>query len=206
MHKRKKVQHSAGSEWRFVVEADAIGPEPCRYVLEASAAECEAISARIGRGARIEAARAEMTVRRQDSGHVIAVEGRVFARIVQPCVVTLEPVSSVIDEPFDGYFADRDKTIPFSGARNTLQAKHGRSEIPLLEERDDPEPLSGGYVDLGELAAQYLCLGVPEYPHANDPGEPVPGIAQEPAREASPLRRNPFQALENWRDSEKTEK
>jgi len=103
--------------------------------------------------------------------HVV---GRVSATVGQTCVVTLEPLENEIDEAIDLVFA-RAEAPPIVGAEVDLSAT------------DAPEPLIGGGVDLGEVATEFLILGLDPYPRKPD------AIFQSaPAGEDSA---NPFAAL-----------
>jgi uncharacterized metal-binding protein YceD (DUF177 family) len=103
-------------------------------------------------------------------------EGRLGATAVQPCVVTLEPVTTRIDQT----------------VRRTWLPEAGRppaAEVVLDAEADDePEPL-GERIDLGLVATEALALAVPAYPRK-------PGAAlKAPADEADDERPRPFAAL-----------
>ena len=102
--------------------------------------------------------------------HVV---GRVSATVGQTCVVTLEPLENEIDEAIDLVFAPAD--VPPIVAEVDLSVA------------DAPEPLIGGGVDLGEIATEFLILGLDAYPRKPD------AIFQSaPAGENSA---NPFAAL-----------
>ncbi len=89
-------------------------------------------------------------------GSRVHVAGHVRAKVGQTCVVTLEPIESEIDETVDVMFAP---------------SHHGaaaQAEIDVSLERDPPEPLAGGTVDLGALATEFLVLGIDPYPRKSD--------------------------------------
>ena len=97
------------------------------------------------------------------------------ATVVQPCVVTLEPVTTRIDQPVHRRF------LPMGGA--------GAAEIRLDAEEDDAlEPL-GERIDLGLVATEALALALPAYPRK--PGAELP--AGTPDDEDEVVR--PFAAL-----------
>jgi uncharacterized metal-binding protein YceD (DUF177 family) len=85
--------------------------------------------------------------------HVV---GQVSATVGQTCVVTLEPLQNEIDESFDLVFTHADTPPRVGGAD---------AEIPTA---DAPEPLIGGTVDLGEIATEFLILGLDPYPRKPD--------------------------------------
>jgi uncharacterized metal-binding protein YceD (DUF177 family) len=78
-------------------------------------------------------------------GSGIHVSGRVKARVEQTCVVTLDPMESVVEEMVDLLF------LP-----GAVAAGH--------DEGDPPEPLIGGKIDLGAIAAEFFLLGIDPYP------------------------------------------
>jgi len=99
----------------------------------------------------------------------ILAEGRLQARVVQTCVVSLEDFPADIDEAFRVRF------------------------VPAGQESDDPDPeaddeigYAGGMLDLGEAAAEQLALTLDPYPRA--PGAELPELDAEAAA-------HPFAAL-----------
>ena len=113
--------------------------------------------------------------------------------------MTAEPVTSEIEEDFEGWFADRSQTISFAAAKKEREIQTAHSEVEILDESEDPEPVIGGRIDLGELAAQHLSLAIPPYPRQEGARYDY-GDEEEGAREASPLRKNPFEALKDWKE------
>jgi hypothetical protein len=89
-------------------------------------------------------------------GEGLRAAGRVTARVVQTCVVSLEPIENTIDEPFDVLFLPQD----VAGA-----AAAG----PDPQEVDDTrEPLVNGAADLGAVATEFFLLGIDPYPRKPD--------------------------------------
>jgi hypothetical protein len=112
--------------------------------------------------------------------------GRLSASVVQASVVSLEPVRQVLDEPIDRVF------LPDAGTRGP---QHADAELFVdLEGEDLPEPLSGPELDLSEVVAETLALGLDPYPRA--PGESLEtlGIVEDAAPES------PFSALKSLAD------
>lgn len=112
------------------------------------------------------------------------VSGHVSARVGQTCVVTLEPLDSEIEEDIDMVFA------PAADARPAAAAP----ELDLAaEEREPPEPLIDGTIDLGALATEFLVLGINPYPRKPDVVFEPPTTPQDP-------RDHPFAALKALKD------
>lgn len=86
-------------------------------------------------------------------GSRVHVAGRVRAKVGQTCVVTLEPIENTVDEEVDLTFAP-----PVEGIDEL------EGEIELKRDYDPPEPLDGDTVDLGQLATEFLVLGIDPYP------------------------------------------
>lgn len=95
------------------------------------------------------------------------VTGRLAARVVQPCVVTLAPVTTDLDEPVERVFSPH------------LAAPEGdETEMP----DDALEPL-GQFIDLAAIMAEELSLALPLYPRASGAGLETPEPDDdEPAR------------------------
>ncbi len=83
--------------------------------------------------------------------HDLRLEARLMARVVQPCSVTLVPVTTQIDEPvLRRYLSD------FSQPEG--------DEVELSED-DSPEPLTDS-IDIAAVAIEALALALPLYPRA----------------------------------------
>jgi hypothetical protein len=110
-------------------------------------------------------------------GDELKVVGSVSAVVAQTCVVTLEPVENVVEEPVDVTFAP-----PRASDRPEA------AEILVESDAEDPpEALIAGRADLGALATEFLLLGIDPYPRK-------PGAAfASPATEEAPP--GPFAAL-----------
>lgn len=111
--------------------------------------------------------------------------GRLTARVVQPCVATLAPVTTRIDEPVERRW------------RSDLAAAPEGSETEMPED-DTLEPL-GPTLDLGAVLGEALALALPLYPRAD--GADVTAMAAPPGVE--PLRDadlHPFAGLKALKD------
>ncbi|MEX2642076.1 MAG: DUF177 domain-containing protein [Acetobacterales bacterium] len=152
-----------------------------RREIEADRAEREAVARRLGIR-EVCALTAAFTVRELQAGRLYAARGVVNAEVVQSCVVTLAPVSQSVAVEVDSLFA-----AGFGPGEG--------GELVIEAEEDDVEPLQDGAIDLGELATQYLALGLDPFPHA--PGVSV-GDADSVETDG---RGGPFAALQQlWRD------
>lgn len=100
------------------------------------------------------------------------VTGTLSAEVRQTCVVTLDPFESAIEEAIDVHFAPEGTFSP-AGEED--------------EERDPPDPIVDGAMDVGALVAEFLALGIDPYPRR-------PGAVFEPPAE-DPAAASPFSAL-----------
>ena len=103
-----------------------------------------------------------------------ALTGRLTARVVQPCVVTLAPVTTDIDEPVDRRWSP-----------HVVLPDEAESETPA----DDTEPL-GQTIDAGGVLVEALALALPLYPRAE--GAELAGTDES---DASDDTRRPFAGL-----------
>ncbi len=186
-------------EWSHLVEMEHIERGAKTINFEASAAQREDLARRLG-VLSVEQAKASITLQKVGGGMVQAI-GMVEADVTQNCVVSLVPVTSHIRDDFEGWFGDKAAAVNFAKAKSDLDAKKGHVEQEMLDEAVDPEPIIGGKMDVGELATQYLCLAIDPYPHA--PGVSAEFVATPPntkAGEGAQMRKNPFEALKDWKE------
>jgi hypothetical protein len=112
--------------------------------------------------------------------------GRLKARIVQPSVVTFEPVTQDIDEPVDRVF------LPEAHAHKPTP---GQEVFVDLEDEDFPDHIDGPEVDLSALLIEVLSLAIDPYPRIE--GESVDALGLNADGEAS----GPFAGLSKLKKS-----
>lgn len=106
------------------------------------------------------------------------VTGRLTASVVQPSVVTLDPVRQEISEPIDRVFLP-DSEKPHGPTAN--------AEIFVdLEGEDVPDRFEGPEADLSSLIIETLALAIDPYPRAEGESLDALGLAQ-PDEEESPF-------------------
>lgn len=119
----------------------------------------------------------------------VKVRGRVQAKIVQACVVTLDPVEAEIDEPVEAIF------VP-EGSRLARIAANDSGEMILDPEGPDlPDTFSGDTIDIGVTVAEHAALAIDPYPRKQGVsfGERIESTAKDDARP------NPFAVLKDWK-------
>ncbi|MCB5203272.1 DUF177 domain-containing protein [Neorhizobium sp. T786] len=120
----------------------------------------------------------------------VRVRGRVEAEIVQACVVTLEPVTSRIDETFEQLF------VP-DGSKLARVVLSETAEMVLDPEGPDlPETFTGDTIDAGELVAEMAALAIDPYPRAES-AEFADRIESDDSTDAP--KPSPFAVLKDWK-------
>lgn len=137
-------------EFSHRIAIDRIGSAAQHVQLSATANERAALAARFG-WLGIDHLDADVTLHQGSAG--IDASGRLHARIVQPCVVTGDPVPEGIDQDFAIRFV-------------APAAAGDHDEIEL--DSDDPDLIEhdGAAIDIGEAIAQTVALAATPYPRA----------------------------------------
>lgn len=113
---------------------------------------------------------------RPASGDAWELSARLTARVVQPCVVTLAPVSTPIAEDVHRLYS------PHTTRPDESETEMGDADL---------EPL-GRFIDLAEVMAEALSLALPLYPRAASAPDSEAPIADTAPAEA---HRRPFADL-----------
>lgn len=152
--------------WSAPVTLDQITDSGLHREIEAPDAARAAIATLAGlRGVRELTAVFDLT----KSGSKVHVSGHVHGRVGQTCVVSLEPMETVIDEPIDVDFA-----LPADGLVDAQGAE------PRHKADDEaPEPLTGNTIDLGAIAAEFLVLAIDPYPRKEGAEFAPPAVEKE---------------------------
>jgi uncharacterized metal-binding protein YceD (DUF177 family) len=154
------------------------------FAIEATPGECRAVARRL----ELVALAALSFAGRLDKGPrdgVLIVRGTVLAEATQRCVVTLEPVPARLEVPVERYFVADDGKV--------------EAEIVVSPDDEEPAPLAGELLDLGEIAVEELSLALVPYPHAAD----APTVLRSHNEAADNAARSAFSALAALRDRSK---
>lgn len=185
-------------EWTHRLSADEITFSPTEKTVRADAASRKQVAERLDL-ISIEDLKADLVCQRISGGHIVKVSGTLNADVTQKCVVSLKPVQQHVCEDFEAYYTNQDEAVSFSAASKRLKQKNDQGEIEVMEEWEDPEDMEEGTIDLGELVVQHLSLGLEPFPHAQ--GEEFEeGDEPEMLRQPSDIRKNPFAALQYWKE------
>ena len=167
--------------WRHA--AEEVGEQGRSIDVNASAKERAAIAEALGLDDVLELS-TSYRIRPRAGGRYV-LKGTIRARIVQTCVVTLEPFENVIEEAIGGEYWPPDR-LPVEAVGS---AHVGAGDA------DDPLPLVEDRIEAGQLVFETLALAIDLHPRrpdaafvlANDPGE---SVADKPED-----RPNPFAVL-----------
>lgn len=164
--------------WRSAVSVGEISEQGLHRNIEAGEAERQAIAALAGLW-ELPRLAASFDLLPAGGGRV-HVRGRVTAAAGQTCVVTLEPMTSEIDEEVD---------VMFSPHAADQVADAGSEDEPAEALAEDPpEPIVNDEIDLGALAVEFLLLGLDPYPRKD-------GVVFEPVITPVDPADHPFAAL-----------
>lgn len=177
-------------ELERIVDLDRMGPSGAALDIVASDGERAALVRRFG-FLELPAFSARATVDRRPGGQIV-VEGRLRGRVVQACILTLDPVSQDLDETFRIVFKQdlAEERDPESG------------EALISAQANAPEPLTGNMLDVGEIVAEQLSLAADPYPRR--PGVKLEDVLPKPRHggrtSRGEQRRHPFAGLAALRD------
>lgn len=116
--------------------------------------------------------------------------GELRATAVQECVVTLEPISEEVVEPFERTF--------ISEAEATQEEPDEHVEVDLiLEAEDPPEVLIGHSINLLEIVAEHLALGLTPWPRVEGAQIDAAYQLEDDDVETGGKAPNPFDVLKN---------
>jgi uncharacterized metal-binding protein YceD (DUF177 family) len=162
------------------ISLDEIPPMGLKLSLQASEVELTDLATWLD-VPRIDMLSAEFDVTWEKDGEGVVISGPLKAQLTQTCVVTLEPLETVIDAPTRVRYRhvpdEEDQDWEFS------------PDAP-----DQPEIIVEGIIDLGEMVAQQLALEIDPFPRA--PGVPY----QDVSTDKEEGRPHPFSALASLRD------
>ena len=157
----------AGAGSRRLIAPEEVGPPGLTLTIEFDAAERDALKRRLDLLALERLAAALRVELAGDAEGALRVSGTIRARLAQSCVVTLEPVPRTLSEPVSVLYAP-------------LPEDSAESEVEVLAEGDEAEPLPEGGIDVSELVAEHLALFLDPYPrHPDAPDGPLTYSAGE---------------------------
>ena len=167
------------------------------FAIVATADERVALAKRLAIVA-VERLSAEGVVCPEAAGRRLRVDGRLSARVIQTCVITLEPVAAEINTAFERLYGfDLGDEWPADAA-----GESGGAEFYLDLAGDLPvEPMAGDLLDLGDMVAEELALQLDPYPRT--PGAAFGEMPEETAgtagRDGQAGEERGLAALARWK-------
>jgi uncharacterized metal-binding protein YceD (DUF177 family) len=161
-------------EFSFIIHPSEITDKEVKYDLSAESDECAALAERFGLRA-LEAFSSALTIRFLRREKAIRLRGKITAKVVQSCVVSMASVENAIEEEFEVLFRDENQI--------------DRDEIDDIVQF---EPYSEDQIDIGEIVSEELALALDPYPRSEELADEVLGpYLPEPKDPAT----KPFVAL-----------
>lgn len=161
---------TSGIPERGISETRAASPDECAEV------------ARVVDIVAVEDLSARYSLKPAGSGKYL-LAGSLDARVVQACVVSLEPIPAVIAETFEIELCPAEKL-----AEATLVTPDEDMEILSTP---DVAPFEDGVIRVGDLIFEVLAAALPPYPRKDD----VTFDWVDPKTQAAPEVANPFAVL-----------
>ena len=156
-----------GAGRRRLIAPEEVGPPGLTLEIEFDDAERDTLKRRLDLLSLERLAAALHFAPASDSEGAIRVSGTIRARLAQSCVATLEPVPRTLSEPVSVLYAP-------------LPEDSAESEVEVLAEADEAEPLPEDGIDVSELVAEHLALLLDPYPrHPDAPDGPLTYSAGE---------------------------
>lgn len=182
-------KHAANDDvpFSYPVKVGHISANPVRIKLAANEDELRAL-AKLWDVVSVESLKSELQVTRWKRDG-IKITGDVQAALTQSCVVTLEPVTSAINETFEQIF------VP-EGSKLARMVPNEQGEIVLDPDGPDiPDQFTGDTIDVGVVVTEFAALAIDPYPRKPDVdfagyGETKPEEDKKPS---------PFAALKDWK-------
>jgi Large ribosomal RNA subunit accumulation protein YceD len=174
-----------GKIFSHLVNVEEVPEQGLDLAISADAATRQALAAADG-VAGIDSLEADFHIARHDLDE-FNVSGTLRARVTQICVVSLEPFDTDVVEEIDVDFAPPAMAAHAAARSATLLG------APGVPERDPPDAIVDGMIDVGALAAEFLALGLDPYPKK-------PGVEFAPVTVPEESAGRPFDALKKLTD------
>ena len=131
-----------------VLDIEAVGTE---FNISANSLECDALAKRFS-VKHVQSLSAKLIFSKPKGESLPNLEARYFAEITQICVVTLEPMTSIIESKFFCTFAEKDVS------------NIDEEILFTVNDVDPPEFINNGFFDAGELLSEHLLLEIDPFP------------------------------------------
>lgn len=131
-----------------------IGLGEANIEISANAKECEALANRYSLK-NIHYLTATLNFSKSNRNKILLLNAHYVTEITQMCVVTLEPLTNIINGEFSSHLAKK--------------AQHSKNKnfIFDVDDLDQTEIMDDGYFDAGELVSEFLSLEINPFPRSN---------------------------------------
>lgn len=184
------------TEWSYFYDVQNMQGARDSFSISPSAQEAKRLAQRLGI-VSLDKLSADLVIVHKSGDVSYHVKGQFKADLTQACAVTNEPVKTHIEEEFEAWFADPDGPLSFAKLKRERQMQKANEELQVLDEKDDPESIIDGKIDLGELVTQYLSLGIDPYIRAEGVPDSISGTNSVLGE--TDMLKNPFAALKDWK-------
>ena len=138
-------------EFSRLISIFDIEDEGFEMKISANSIECDALAKRFSVN-QIQRLSAKLIFSKPDRESLAKLEAKYVAKITQICVVTLEPMTSIIESKFFCTFKEND-------------ASNIEKELEFnINDVDPPELIDNGFFDAGELVSEHLLLEINPFP------------------------------------------
>ena len=149
------------------------------FIIRATDAECKDLAKRFSIVA-VQDLQAQVTVARGPRSDLFTVDGTVVAHVTQECSVTLLPVAEEVNETYSELLTTSPESLTAKG-----EGDENTEDRPVELIEDDR-------IDIGEIVAQWLALGLNPYPRSEAPAFAHIEVATDPEKSTQ----KPFEALQ----------
>lgn len=173
------------------VQIDHIDRHGKKDTVIASEAECESLAKRFDL-LSVKHLKADITIMPREGGTKYEVTGHLTAKVTQESVVSGKPVENDVLQDIHAWYADETRIASFEKAKKQRHQDEFEEDHEIKNEQDDPDIITNGVIDMGEITAQFLGLGLDDFPRGEDEGE---GIGDHIEVKPEDARENPFAKL-----------
>lgn len=116
----------------------------------------------------------------------LVLAGTIEADVAQTCVVTLKPVASRLEVPFERRYRRRDDHEKLMASGKAREMDEEEIEFDLLD---------GDDIDVGEAIAEEFYLALDPYPRAADADQALAGMQAKTGTDPGDRPASPFEKL-----------
>lgn len=151
--------------------------------LTATAAEREALRARFD---LVDLTSLSASVGIEKKMMELVLAGTIEAAVAQTCVVTLKPIKSSLQVPFERHYRRRAVHEQLTAAGEAADIDEDAIDVDIVEDDE---------IDIGEAIAEEFYLALDPYPRSADADRALEEIRAKSAREPGDTTTNPFEKL-----------